>query len=217
MKAKKIIPPGTRYGKLTVIREVGLDKNSHRLFECSCDCGSVKNYLLINLSNKTCPTRSCGCARNEHEGVKARCREKLYRTYKNMKARCSNPNHPNYHNYGGRGIAVCDDWNSSYASFRTWALSNGYSEGLTLDRINNNGNYEPSNCRWVDMKVQSNNMRKNVRITYHGETHTASEWSDILDIPVGRIRHRFNRNFPLELVFSKERLCETTLKESSKS
>lgn len=190
MKARKIIPSGTKFGKLTVIEEVGLDEHSHRVFKCKCDCGSIKNYTLINLTNKKSPTRSCGCMRNVHEGVKARCKEALYITYGNMKARCNNPNLPNYYNYGGRGISVCEEWQNSYASFRSWALNNGYAEGLTLDRIDNNGNYEPLNCRWVDMQVQANNTRVNKRITYNGETHTLSEWSRITGMTRGKLEYR---------------------------
>lgn len=205
MKAKKIIPPGTRYGKLTVIREVGLDKNSHRLFECECDCGSVKQYTLINLQNRKSPTRSCGCARGLRDGVKSGSREKLYKTYINMKQRCNNPNTPNFHNYGGRGISVCEEWENDYNAFRKWAYEAGYKPGckreLTLDRIDNNGNYAPSNCRWVNMEVQSNNKRENVRITYNGETHTLSEWSRITGLNRGQIEYRYKKGYPLNIVF----------------
>ena len=207
MKPKKIIPPGTRYGKLTVIREVGLDKNSHRLFECECDCGSVKQYTLINLQNGKSPTRSCGCARGLRDGVKSGSREKLYKTYINMKQRCDNPNTSNFHNYGGRGISVCEEWKNDYNTFRKWAYEAGYEPGrkreLTLDRIDNNGNYSPSNCRWVDMKVQSNNQRRNVRITYEGITHTLAEWSRITGIAMGTLKYRYSKGYSLDIVFYK--------------
>lgn len=201
MRTIKIVPVGTKFGKLTVICESGTDKNSHRLFTCKCDCGTVKQYSLNNLTNKRNPTRSCGCMRNVHEGVKGRCKEALYKTYGNMKSRCNNPNLPNYYNYGGRGISVCEEWQNSYASFRSWALSHGYEEGLTLDRIDNDGNYEPDNCRWVDMQVQSNNTRVNRRITYNGETHTLAEWSRITGMTRGRLAHRLKCGYPLSVVF----------------
>ena len=216
MKKKIVVPVGTKYGRLTVIEEVEPDKHGSRRFKCVCECGSVKTYKLCNLRNDRY-VHSCGCARGLRDGVKSGSRERLYKTYINMKQRCDNPNVPNYYNYGGRGISVCEEWEKDYNTFRKWAYEAGYKQGLTLDRIDNNGNYGPTNCRWVNMKVQSNNTRKNIRITYNGETHTPTEWSDIVDIPDNVIRHRYKRGFPLELVFSKERLCEARLREYRKS
>lgn len=189
---------GNRYGHLVVIGEGTQEYRKPFKVKCRCDCGSIKDYSLRNLLNKQAPTRSCGCMRNVHEGVKARCKEALYRTYGNMKARCNNPNLPNYYNYGGRGISVCEEWQNSYASFRSWALANGYDKGLTLDRIDNNGNYEPTNCRWVDMKIQSNNKRTNVRLTYNGETHTIMEWSEITGLHYNTIQDRKNKGYSIE-------------------
>ena len=197
---------GKRYGMLVIIGEGKQELGKRYKVKCQCDCGSIKDYSLLNLLNPKMPTRSCGCARDIHEGIKARCKEKLYMTYSNMKQRCFNPNTPNYYNYGGRGITICDEWIDSYEAFRNWALNNGYDEGLTLDRENNDGNYEPSNCRWVNMKVQSNNKRDNTRITYLGETHSVSEWSDITGIRASRISARYKKGMPLERVFCREKL-----------
>lgn len=103
---------------------------------------------------------------------------RLYRIWFNMRCRCHKKDFVDYPRYGGRGIAVCDEWLNSFPPFYEWAMANGYREDLTLDRIDNDGNYEPSNCRWVDTKVQNNNTRRNHYITYNGETLTLAQWSE---------------------------------------
>ena len=108
---------------------------------------------------------------------------RLHRIWDNMKARCYNVKSDDYARYGGRGITVCDEWASSFSSFSQWAKSSGYSETLTLDRIENNEGYSPKNCRWVDRKAQANNTRNCICYTYNGETHTLAEWADIVNIP----------------------------------
>lgn len=97
-----------------------------------------------------------------------------------MKQRCCGYNAKSYKHYGGRGITVCEEWRNSFEAFYEWAMANGYSDSLTLDRIDVNGNYEPSNCRWATMKEQNNNKRNNRNITYKGETHTLAQWIEIL-------------------------------------
>ena len=108
---------------------------------------------------------------------------RLHAICENRKARCYNKNSSGYPRYGGRGVFVCDEWIQSYKAFSDWAKENGYAENLTLDRIENNKGYCPSNCRWVDRKVQANNTRNCVFYTYNGEVHTLAEWADIVKIP----------------------------------
>lgn len=108
---------------------------------------------------------------------------KLRPVWRGMKARCYNPKALKYRYYGARGIMVCEEWKSSYRAFYEWAMNNGYADGLTLDRIDVNGNYEPDNCRWVTIAEQNRNKRNNRRLTYGGETKTVSEWSEITGIP----------------------------------
>lgn len=117
----------------------------------------------------------------------------LYRVFNSMVERCTKPTTKNYHNYGGRGIKVCDEWIGNYQAFCEWALDNGYKKGLQIDRIDNNGNYEPSNCRWVTPKQNSNNARFNRLLTCNGETHTMSEWSEITGIIQTTISSRIRR------------------------
>ena len=101
-----------------------------------------------------------------------------------------NPSCPDYKRYGGRGIKICDEWLNDKESFYQWAINNGYKEGLQIDRIDNNGNYEPSNCRWVTFKQNNNNRRDNIQYIINGESHTMSEWCDIYNVPFGRVNTR---------------------------
>lgn len=130
---------------------------------------------------------------------------KLYRAWASMKSRCSNPNDPNYERYGARGITVCEDW-VGFAKFKEWALANGYEEAsnhlkeCSLDRIDNNGNYEPNNCRWATAKEQTNNTRKNVRIQYNGEEHTLAEWARIKGMSYTTFMNRYYRGWDFERI-----------------
>jgi hypothetical protein len=118
-----------------------------------------------------------------------------------MRQRCNNPNHPRYFQYGGKGIIVCEEW-ESFKNFQSWAISNGYDEDLTIDRINNNGIYEPSNCRWATRKQQENNMTRNHIITYDGISHTISEWADILGIKYNTMKLRVYRGWDMERIIN---------------
>lgn len=124
---------------------------------------------------------------NERHGATG---TKLHNIWRSMRARCYNPNNKGYKNYGGRGIVVCDEWRESFVPFREWAINSGYTEEhdgrnkkFTIERINVNGNYEPSNCRWATAKEQANNKSCNHIFEYNGEAHTLAEWSDIRNIP----------------------------------
>lgn len=123
------------------------------------------------------------------------CYTRINRIYRKMKGRCLCPTNPRYKDYGGRGIKICDDWlgKDGFIHFNQWAEGNGYSEKLSLDRIDVNGNYEPSNCRWADKYTQANNTRANWYITYNEETHTVAEWSRIFNIPYETFRQRLKK------------------------
>ena len=124
--------------------------------------------------------------------------KRLTNIYSMMKQRCYNTNSQNFKYYGGKGVSVCDEWRNNSQAFYDWAMTHGYKDGLTLDRIDNDGNYEPSNCRWVTMKEQDNHRSNNVILTLNGESHTIPEWSEILGIKQHVIRNRINRGCSVE-------------------
>lgn len=137
---------------------------------------------------------------------------RIYQIHENIKKRCNNPDNPAYKNYGGRGIEVCDEWQASFENFYKWAIANGYTDNLTLDRIENDGDYKPSNCRWVTMKVQQNNRTNNHRIEYKNEIKTVSEWGDITGISPKLICQRIVRGIPIEDALSKPVIKKNKMK-----
>lgn len=160
-----------------------------------CSCG---NFFIAqpSCSSGMCP--SCGqevgrIKRIKHgeAPMKGKNSTRLYRIWDCMRSRCNNKRDTGYKNYGGRGIKVCPEW-KDYLIFKEWALANGYDEKLTIDRINVDGDYEPSNCRWVNNIVQSRNRRNNHLVSYKGETRTLVEWSEIVGIKYKVLSHRLN-------------------------
>lgn len=170
---------------------------------CKCKCGKEIQVLSQNLRKGH--TKSCGCMFPSHNLKHGGCigndKSRLYNIWAGMKARCFNKANPRYMYYGQRGIVVCEEW-MEFTTFRDWAMQNGYDDTLTIDRINNNGNYEPGNCRWVVQKVQSNNSRKNKLIEFHGVTHTVSEWADITGIPYKALWYRLHSGWEIEKSFT---------------
>ena len=207
---------GRKFGRLTVIEraEDHIQPNGKHQIQwlCKCDCGSEVIVRGSNLKNGN--TKSCGCLQKEmtsvlnqlHNGslsVRGLSRSKIYVAWCNMKQRCLNENNRQYKYYGGRGIKVCDEW-LEFEQFYCWAMVNGYNDTLTLDRVNVDGNYEPKNCRWVDMKTQQNNTRRNHQITYNGKTQTLAQWSEELNIKYQTLRDRiFRYRWSVERAFEK--------------
>ena len=167
---------GKKFNMLTVLEELPERKHGSRVYRCKCDCGNIKDVRKDMLKNGH--VKSCGCLHTKH----GKRNTKIYRVFSEMKQRCYNKNHKDYKNYGGRGIAVCDEWKDDFMNFYNWAMSNNYQEGLSIDRINNDGNYEPDNCRWTDRKTQSNNRRSNTSISYNGKTQTLAQWGEELGV-----------------------------------
>lgn len=152
---------GQRFGRLTVIERAGSDNFGEATWICKCDCGVKKEIRGKDL--RSGHTRSCGClcieasiTRETKHGGKG---TRLYNVWKTMKDRCHNQNSKNFEDYGGRGITVCDEWKHDFAAFRDWALANGYAEGLTIDRKDNDKGYSPENCRWATYSQQRKNQR----------------------------------------------------------
>lgn len=133
-----------------------------------------------------------------------------------MKKSCYNKNDSSYKHYGGRGIKICDEWiekENGFINFYNWAMNNGYKENLSIDRINVNGNYEPSNCRWATAIQQANNRTNNHYIIYNKEKHTMTEWGRILNISYATLKTRARKNLPDELLLSKEKVTPTIRKK----
>lgn len=145
---------GERFTRLTVIKLSHI-KNRKSYWLCECDCGN--EHIVRSDSLKCGNVKSCGCLNMEAKSIKhGEWGTKLYFVWAGMKQRCTNPKQKHYDRYGGRGISVCEEW-QTYEPFHKWAINAGYKEGLTIDRINNDGNYEPSNCRWVTIAEQQKN------------------------------------------------------------
>lgn len=162
---------GQKFGRLTVIERAENDKYGKTKWLCQCDCGNYVIVLGCSLVNGS--TKSCGCYNREVNANRLKThslsKSRVYKCWTSIKDRCFRTNCKSYKNYGGRGITICDEWKNDFQVFYDWAMQNGYSDELTIDRIDNNGNYCPENCRWVDMKVQANNTRRNV-IMNNGKT-----------------------------------------------
>lgn len=186
---------GERYGRLTVVSKAG-KRGKQICWKCICDCGTEK--VIQGNSLKSGRIRSCGCLHKEIVGSIRKSHgetgTRLYQAWENMRARCNRPSAKRYKDYGGRGITVCEEWNCSYETFRDWALNNGYSDELTLDRIDVNGNYEPANCRWISNSAQQNNKRNSRNITYAGKTQTLSQWAKEIGITPKGLENRLDRD-----------------------
>lgn len=171
---------GRRFGMLTVIENAGRTKYGNIKWLCKCDCG--EQSIVVGSNLKSGNTKSCGCYRVDIKKKHGLNGSRLAHCYDSMKTRCYNKNFIRYDRYGGRGIKVCDEWLNDFESFVKWALKNGYRDDLTLDRIDNDGDYEPDNCRWASKKEQANNTRTTVMIEIDGVVKPLQEWCEIYGI-----------------------------------
>lgn len=177
---------GDKFGHFTVIERAGTNKYGNALWRCLCDCGKVK--ILPGGKLTSGRSTNCGCKTTEikakiasRHGITSGSKPRTFTIWCGMKARCNNPKNASYKNYGARGIKVCNEW-LTFENFHNWAIKNGYSDKLQIDRIDNDGDYEPSNCRFVTVKENMRNKRNNHYIDLHGETKTVSEWIDVLGL-----------------------------------
>jgi hypothetical protein len=186
---------GQRFGKLTVLKLYGRDKNGIIKWLCKCDCGS--ETIVYGEALKIGRTKSCGCSQTTHKMRHTR----QYEIWCTMKKRCFNPNCEKYPIYGGRGITVCDKW-LTFEGF--WEdMQEGYADSLSIDRIDVNGNYEKSNCKWSTNIEQANNKTNSHLIEYNGEIHTTAEWAKIANVPYKTFHARIVRyKWPIEKALS---------------
>lgn len=196
---------GKTYNKLTILnfetpedyknKKTGYIQKQH-VVTCKCNCGNLWTGKLQNIKRET--TTSCGCYKTKT--LKENPRGKThglvntseYYSWNAMKNRCLNKNAPNYHNYGGRGITVCDRWKDSFENFYT-DMGSKPKKGYSIDRIDNNGNYEPNNCKWSSQKEQTNNQRTNKLLTYKNKIQTLSQWCEELNLNRDTVIERLNK------------------------
>lgn len=172
---------------LDTLNEINENQKKRHYFIVKCiKCNKVsKKDRFTLIKGQSC----CECSyKFEHHEEKGKTR--LYNIWTLMKSRCNNPKSFRYSLYGGRGIKVCDEWNKSYNVFHKWAKEHGYKDNLSIDRIDVDGNYEPSNCRWVTQTIQCNNSRRNHYLTYNGKTQSMSVWAKELGINYNTLRSR---------------------------
>lgn len=214
MKRENLI--GMKFGRLTVIDYAAdhIQKSGkHRTqWLCRCECGNTVIAQSFNL--KSGNTKSCGCYANEVrvQGniIHGDRHTRLYTIWSAIKNRCYNRQAPTYYRWGGRGIKMCDEWRDSYLRFKTWALNNGYSEDLSIDRIDNNLGYNPDNCRWATAKIQANNRSNSKLFCYSGNMYTISELSDMSGISYHTLFARINK-----LHWSVEKAISTPVRNQS--
>lgn len=191
-----------RFGRLTVKYKVL--KKERIYWYCECDCGGSKTIRSDALVNSW--TKSCGCINNEKKHNMTNPR--IYDIWIGIKSRCINENNQAYCKYGGRGITICEEWLNDFMSFYNWSMENGYNDSLSIDRIDNDGNYEPDNCRWATSKEQCNNRSSNHLIEINGITKTVAQWSDLSGVNYNTIIIRYNNGLRGEELLSLPRVAK---------
>lgn len=213
---KRIDLSGKRFGRLEVIEIDESKRIKYKTFWiCKCDCGNTKSIDGNHLTRGE--TKSCGCKRRERFLLERHTEytdlhkenKRLSSIWRGMRNRCYYESNLQYKDYGGRGIKICEEWTGEpgFANFVKWSKNNGYKDGLEIDRINVDGNYEPNNCRWATHKEQQNNRKNNVYIAYNGETKTLTEWCEKLGLKYSLISHRLNNlGLPFSIAISMDGL-----------
>jgi hypothetical protein len=189
---------GKKFNRLTVL-ELGERKYNKNHWKCKCECGNIKDIESYALRKGI--IKSCGCLLQEryknaisYVTTHGDAGTRLYSIYKHMKRRCYEKTNISYKNYGKRGIRVCKEWKDNYETFRDWALKNGYSDDLSIDRIDGNKNYSPDNCKWSTRKEQSSNRRGCHSVEVDGITYpTLVSFCEKFDLKYDTVKHRYRR------------------------
>lgn len=197
MAKKQTIQVGEKFGRLTITGVAGRDKHQHRVYECLCDCGNTHHVTCSDLRKRT---QSCGCLKSEKnrelKTVHGGSGSRLYQAWCNMKSRCTNPHTDSYIHYGLRGITVCQEWVYDFEAFRDWALSHGYDASLTLERIDVDSGYEPTNCTWIPSSEQPRNRTNTIYITMGRQVMPLSKLAEDHGIPYTTVYYRFKHSWP---------------------
>lgn len=205
---------------LLTVEGYAYSQNGRRIWKCKCDCGNITYVKTSNLKNRN--TKSCGCLKDKTKPNKKHNKSnlRLYKIWSMMKQRCKNPNAAKYKNYGGRGIKICKEWEKDFMNFYNWAINNGFDENKnrkeqSLDRINVNGNYEPSNCRWITQSENCRNRTNNKIITQNGVSKTIAEWSEELGIDQRTISYRAKKYTNIDDILSTKNLLRKKHKSNT--
>jgi hypothetical protein len=187
-----------KYNKLTVLGYCGKDKFGKKKVECVCDCGN--KYIGVLSAIKSGNTKSCGCLHDlgnrKTHGMR---KSKLYTTWANIKQRCTNEKKPDFIYYGGKGVKICSEWENDFSSFYNWAISNGWKDGLQIDRINNEGNYCPENCQCITAKENVAKQDKVIKIFENGRYVSLMDYCKIKGMNYGKISQRIRKlKWPIE-------------------
>lgn len=186
---------GNKYGHLLVLKSLGNNGKGHYKSLVKCDCGKIYSVIDTELIyGRRLGCHKCSASNKTH----GKTNTKLFNIWQSMKQRCYDKNCKSYKDYGGRGIKVCDEWNNNFISFYGWAMENGYEGKLSIDRIDVNGNYEPSNCRWANVMQQANNKRNNVKIIYKNKEYTIAELSRKTNVNYELLRRRIKMGWNVE-------------------
>lgn len=189
---------GKIYGKLTVIERFTPVGEDPIKWLCQCECGNTKAIWSNDL--KRGQTSSCGCGHKEALTTHGQTKHPLFKVHVNIRKRCDDPKDKSYANYGGRGIYLCPDW-YDFKIFYDWAMANGYEKGLTIERNENDGPYAPWNCSWATRKVQANNRRVCVMVSYLGQNMTVTQAAEKSGISRGTLRNRVKKGYPSDKLF----------------
>lgn len=199
---------GKKIKMLTILQRDESKKFKRPQWIAQCDCGNIISISGKYLYSNSTIT-SCGCRRKKRFYTHGFSNTKIYKIYKGIKARCYNPKNNAYKYYGGKGIKLCSEWLNDFISFYNWSIENGYASNLTIDRIDNNKDYEPSNCRWVTIEEQSKN-RTNVRkIEFKKEIYSLTDLSKIININRITLRKCIEKEIPIEYILKIKENCKT--------
>jgi hypothetical protein len=197
--SKLIDRTGQRFGRITVLELAGKDKSGLIMWECRCDCGALTIVRASDLVSGN--TSSCGCLSREISQTVSlkhgKSNTRLFWIWCHIKQRCFDLNDKNYSRYGGRGISVCPEW-LSFQPFYDWAIENGYNEKLTIDRIDNDGSYQPSNCRWATMQEQRRNTDHLHYLTFQSKTAIIKDWAESVGLKPTTLLMRIRLGWPIE-------------------